>query len=234
MKKTDNVVFKPKFFKSKESIKTEQKNIDDEKTTRTKKQPAVNKPKQIKKKGKIKLNNFNSEDDDHSSDNDHNNNNNNNNKNNSVPIVQNNNIDENTVSNSKEDGQLFKNVVDIKQPSEVEKEIKKPKPSLFFSKKSKSMNSENKEKKNNLINEDSDSDEDKEFEKIISRKFKMTKSLSDTSSLITSSPGSLNSSLCNEKETPAEKKTFVHKRIFSSNQTKKVFHYSFKIIIKLT
>ena len=92
--------------------------------------------------------------------------------------------------------------------------------SLFFSKSKSSLSCFNRAKNVDMKNEDSDSDESKEFENIIKAKFKLTKSHSDTSSLATNSPNSsLNSSSFNEKESP---KLFVPKRIFSCNQAKKV------------
>ena len=101
----------------------------------------------------------------------------------------------------------------------VKLEESKPKQQFFISK-SKSLN-DNTIKSNQVQKAKKiDSDSDEEFEKKINAKFRLTKSQSDTSSLITSSPGSsLNSSSFNEKESP---KIFPPKRIFSSNQAKKV------------
>jgi hypothetical protein len=113
--------------------------------------------------------------------------------------------------------------------------LEETKPKLqFFTSKSKSLE-DNVQKSKTRNSKDSESDDDsKEFEKLITAKFRLTKSHSDTSS----PNSSLNSSSLNDKESP---KTSAPKRIFSTNQTKKnqikfnynLFNYNDSTVTKL-
>jgi hypothetical protein len=215
-KKNADVVFKPTFFKSKKNI--QKKAASKPLPTRTAKKAASLNFKQ-------QQNTFDSNDDgDSSSENDnHNHQSDLNNKSTSSSIQSACSTIGSAAGCGGDNDNSFLDVhlkklenIEVKELVKEEIKIETKTKSLFFTK-SKSLNSCPKTKKSSF---DSDSDEDKEFEKIINFKLKLTKSNSDTSSLL-SSPASLNSSN-NDKGSPLSSKLSAPKRIFSGNQTKKV------------